>query len=70
MKKRSKFNLSYQRLMSCKLGFLIPIGLTEVLPGDSFCNSTSVFMQFQPMLAPVMCILLMLLFIIGMFLIV
>lgn len=54
MKKRSKFSLSHYRLFSCKMGYLVPIGLTEVLPGDTFQHSTSVFIRVAPMVTPVM----------------
>jgi len=36
------------------MGFLYPVGLVEVLPKDAFQHSTSVFMRFSPMAAPVM----------------
>lgn len=54
MKRRNKFSLSHYKLFSCKMGQLIPIGLTEVLPGDTIQQSTSVFIRFSPMVAPVM----------------
>ena len=54
MKKRSKFSLSHYRLFSCKMGYLLPIGLTEVLPGDTFQHSTSLFLRVAPMVTPVM----------------
>ena len=52
--KRSKFSLSHYVLGTCKMGYMLPIGLSEVLPGDSFQHSTSLFMRLAPMLAPVM----------------
>lgn len=52
--KRSKHSLSYTKLLSCDLGELIPIGLTEILPGDSFRHMTSALIRFSPMLAPPM----------------
>lgn len=52
--KRSLFNLSYTKLLSCDLGELIPIGLTEVLPGDSIQQATSALVRCSPLLAPVM----------------
>lgn len=52
--KRSKFNLSYTKLLTCDQGELIPIGLTEVLPGDTIQHSTSALLRVAPMLAPVM----------------
>lgn len=52
--KRSKFNLSYTKLFSCDMGELVPIGLTEVLPGDTVQQSTSALIRCSPLLAPVM----------------
>lgn len=54
MRKRSKFSLSHYVLKTAKMGYLLPIGAMEVLPGDSFRQATSVFMRLAPMLAPVM----------------
>ena len=51
---RNKHNLSNYRLLTGDMGRLYPIGLTEVLPGDAFQHSTSVFLRFSPMAAPVM----------------
>lgn len=52
--KRSKFSLSYTKLLSCDMGELIPCGLMEVLPGDSVQQSTAALLRCAPMLAPVM----------------
>lgn len=52
--KRSKFSLSHYKLFSCDMGELVPIGLTEVLPGDTLQHSTSAFLRCSPLLAPVM----------------
>lgn len=52
--KRNKFSLSNYKLFSCDMGKLIPIGLTEVLPGDTVQHATSALIRCQPMLAPVM----------------
>lgn len=52
--KRNKFNLGYTYLLSCDMGELVPIGLTEVLPGDSWRHSTSMLLRCAPMLAPIM----------------
>ena len=54
MRKRNKFSLSHYVLKTCKMGYAMPVGLVEVLPGDSFRHATSVFMRLAPMLAPVM----------------
>lgn len=52
--KRSKFSLSNYKLLSCDMGELVPIGLQEVLPGDTFQQSTSCLVRVSPLLAPVM----------------
>lgn len=52
--KRSKFSLSHYNLLSCDMGELIPVGITEALPGDTFQQSTSVLARVSPLLAPVM----------------
>jgi len=52
--KRSKFSLSHYKLLSCDMGKLVPIGLTEVLPGDTLQQSTSLLVRVSPLLAPVM----------------
>lgn len=54
MRKRNKFSLSHYKLLTCRMGYIIPCGMIEVLPGDSIRQATSVFMRFAPMLAPVM----------------
>ena len=52
--KRAKFNLGSYHLNTCDMGQLIPVGIHEVLPGDSFQHSTNVMMRLSPMAAPVM----------------
>lgn len=52
--KRGKFSLSNYKLLSCNMGALIPIGLTEVLPGDTIQQATSALLRCSPLLAPVM----------------
>lgn len=52
--KRSKHSLSYTKLLSGDMGELLPIGLTEVLPGDSMQHVTNLLIRCAPMLAPVM----------------
>ena len=54
MRKRNKFSLSYYKLFTCKMGYILPIGLTEVIPGDTIRHATGLFMRLAPMLAPVM----------------
>lgn len=52
--KRSKFSLSHYKLLSCDMGELVPIGLTEVLPGDTVQQATSALIRCAPLLSPVM----------------
>ncbi len=52
--KRNKFSLSYTKLLSCDMGELVPIGLTEVLPGDTIQHATNALVRVSPLLAPVM----------------
>lgn len=52
--KRSKFNLSHTKLLSCDTGELIPCGLLEVLPGDTIQHGMSVLVRASPLLAPIM----------------
>lgn len=52
--KRAKHSLSHYRLVTCDMGKLVPIGLMEALPGDTFQHSTSLLLRMSPMLAPVM----------------
>lgn len=47
-------NLGSYRLVSSDIGQLVPCGLTEVLPGDTFQHSTSAVVRLSPMAAPVM----------------
>lgn len=54
MKKRAKFNLSNFHNCTFKMGYLYPVNLTEVLPGDSVQLATSVFLRLAPMVVPVM----------------
>lgn len=54
MRKRAKFNLSNFHNCTFKMGYLYPVNLTEVLPGDSVQLSTSVFLRLTPMVVPVM----------------
>lgn len=52
--KRSKFSLSYDRSVSLNQGMLNPIGLTEVLPGDSIQQATQALIRMAPLNAPIM----------------
>lgn len=52
--KRSKFSLSHYHILTGDMGEMIPIGLQEVLPGDSFQHDTKLLLRVSPLLAPVM----------------
>lgn len=52
--KRSKHSLSNYKLLSCDMGELVPIGLTEVLPGDTIQQATSALVRVAPLVSPVM----------------
>ena len=54
MRRRSKFSLSHYRLFSGRMGYMMPIGITECLPGDTFQQATSVFLRCSPLVTPVM----------------
>ncbi len=52
--KRHKHSLSNYRIFSCDMGELVPIGITEVLPGDTFQHRTSALIRLVPLNSPVM----------------
>ena len=52
--KRAKHSLSNYKLLTLDMGELVPIGLTEVLPGDAVQQATSALIRCSPLLAPVM----------------
>lgn len=52
--KRNKHSLSHYRLSTTKMGQLTPIGLVEVLPGDTLRHATSLLVRCAPLNAPVM----------------
>lgn len=54
MKKRIKVSLSNTKLFSGNMGKLIPIGLYEVIPGDTFQHAVNLFVRMAPLATPVM----------------
>lgn len=52
--KRNKFSLSHYKLLTMDQGPLVPCGLIEVLPGDTFQHSTSALIRVTPLMRPVM----------------
>lgn len=51
---RSKHSLSNYKVLSCDGGYLVPVGLQEVLPGDVFNHKIRGLVRAAPMIAPVM----------------
>lgn len=52
--RKNNFDLSNYHLSTGMMGQLIPVGLTEVLPNDTFRHSVSAMIRMSPMVAPVM----------------
>lgn len=52
--KRSKFSLSHYKLLTCKMGQLIPVTWFEALPGDTIQQATSALIRCAPLVTPVM----------------
>jgi len=52
--KRSKHALSNYKLCTMDMGQLVPVGITEVLPGDTIQQSSSALIRVSPLVAPVM----------------
>lgn len=51
---RSVFNLSYEKKFTCDMGQLIPVMCDEVVPGDIFHIGNQAVLRFQPLVAPIM----------------
>lgn len=52
--RRSRFNLSHDRLLTTQIGRLTPILCQEVIPGDTFRLSTELFARLLPLQTPAM----------------
>lgn len=52
--KRNKFSLSHYKLLTCDMGYIVPLTWFEALPGDTIQQSTSCLVRVSPLLAPVM----------------
>lgn len=52
--KRGKFGLSYTHLTTMNMGQIVPVGMMEVLPGDTVQHATSALVRTSPLVAPVM----------------
>lgn len=51
---RSRFNLSHEVKLTCKMGKIVPILCEPVVPGDRWRVVTQVLCRLAPMLAPIM----------------
>lgn len=52
--RRHKHRLSHYRLLTGNMGQLLPCGLLEVLPGDTFNHRASALIRVTPLIAPLM----------------
>lgn len=52
--KRTKHNLSNYKLLTCRMGELVPANVVEVLPGDSMRLQSSALIRVSPLNAPIM----------------
>lgn len=52
--KRHKHSLSHYKLLTSKMGTLVPLTWYEVLPGDTIQMATSALIRLSPLLAPVL----------------
>lgn len=52
--KRSKHSLSHYKLLTCKMGQLVPVAWFEALPGDTIQAATSALVRCAPLVTPVM----------------
>lgn len=48
------FNLSHDKKLTLDMGYLVPVTVLDVIPGDSFNLSTSQMIRFSPLVAPLM----------------
>ncbi len=51
---RSNHDLSFMHTLSANMGYLVPIGAIDVLPGDSFIHATNLLARVAPLAKPVM----------------
>ena len=54
MPKRSMFDLSYRKTLTCDMGQLIPIVCDEMVPGDLFEIGNEIVVRYQPLVAPIL----------------
>lgn len=51
---RSMFDLSHEKRMSLRMGWLVPFFVSETLPNDTFQVNSEVMLRLAPMIAPIM----------------
>lgn len=49
-----KYNLSHEFKLSTNFSYLTPIGMKEVLPGDTFKMNTELFLRMAPLVHPIL----------------
>jgi len=52
--RRSVFDLSYEKKLTCDMAQLIPVMCDEVVPGDVFIVGNQAVVRFQPLVAPIL----------------
>lgn len=52
--RKSMFDLSYRKTLTCDMGQLIPILCDEVVPGDLFEIGNEIVIRYQPLVAPIL----------------
>lgn len=52
--KRSKHSLTHYKLLTCKMGTLVPIDWFEALPGDTIQMNSNILLRAAPMVTPAM----------------
>lgn len=50
---RSKFDLSHEKRITCRMGDLVPVFISETMPNDTFRCNTEVLMRLAPLKAPI-----------------
>jgi hypothetical protein len=52
--RKSAFNLSYEKKLTCRMGEMIPIMCDEVIPGDIWKIGNEIVVRLSPMVAPIL----------------
>ena len=52
--RRSVFDLSYEKKLTCDMAQLIPVMCDELVPGDVFKIGNQAVVRFQPLVAPIL----------------